>query len=241
MLVWLVLYNRGPQDLKIYFFDVGQGDAIFVETPTGKQLLIDAGRNRKVLSELGGAMSFGDRYIDIFIATHPDSDHIGGLPGVEERYEIGMKLDNNTTRRGQVINFGDGVTLTILFPEGDISTLDDNDASVVAKLSYGEYDFLFTGDSGIRTENILLNSSEDLIDVEILQAGHHGSRTSTSLPFVQAASPEYAVISAGKGNSYGHPHKEVLNTLERVGAEILSTAENGTIKFETDGERLVIK
>lgn len=186
-------------------------------------------------------MPFGDRYIDVVIETHPDLDHAGGLVVVRESYEVGLNLNQNTARRGQVINFGDGVSLAILFPTGDVSRLDPNDGSVVAKLVYGEQSFLLTADAGLRTENILLNLSKSQVDTDVLKAGHHGSRTSTSLPFAQAASPLYAIISAGKDNSYGHPHKEVLNTLEKVGSKVLNTASLGTIKFETDGETLQLK
>ena len=220
---------------------MGQGDAIFFETPDKKQVLIDGGKNRKVLTELGKIMSFDDRYIDVVIETHPDLDHAGGLVAVRESYEVGLNLDQNTARRGQVINFGDGVMLAILFPTGDVSKLDPNDGSVVAKLVYGGHSFLLTADAGLRTENILLNLAKTQVDTDVLKAGHHGSRTSTSLPFAQAASPMYAIISSGKGNSYGHPHKEVLSNLEKVSAEVLNTAEKGTIKFETDGKILELK
>jgi competence protein ComEC len=264
ILVWASLYRQKPGNLKVYFLDVGQGDAIFIETPNKYQVLIDGGRNKKVISELGKIMSFGDRSIDVVIATHPDADHIGGLPEVAERYSVGLFLEPGVdaekalndelhgriankniqtllAKRGQVINFGDGVTLTILFPNADVSNWDTNDASIVAKLTYGEEDFLLTGDAGIKTENILMSLSLELIDVEVLKAGHHGSRTSTSLMFAEAVTPEYAIISAGRDNTYGHPHKEVLNILSRVDSQVLSTAESGTIKFETDGKNLYFK
>ena len=262
LFVWVAVYSDSSRGtLKVYFLDVGQGDAIFIETPNKRQVLIDGGKNKKVVSELGKVMSFGDKTIDIVIATHPDADHIGGLPEVVNRYNVGLFIEpgveekndlNNElhtrlekkvvqtvlARRGQIINFGDGVTLTILFPNEDVSSLDSNDASIVAKLTYGEHDFLLTGDAGIRTENILLNSIPEMLDVEVLKAGYHGSRTSTSLPFATKVSPLYAVISAGKDNSYGHPHEEVIQILESVGAQILNTAESGAVRFETDGKRL---
>ncbi len=260
--VWSVVWQRGAgKTLKVYFLDVGQGDAIFIETPSRHQVLVDGGKNRKVVSELGRIMRFGDKTIDVVMATHPDADHIGGLPEVVDRYEIGLFIEpvveetsdlNNVlhnqlenekvqilpARRGQTISFGDGVTLTILFPDRDVSQFETNDASVVAKLTYGESDFLLTGDAGIKTENILLNLNPIDIDVEVLKAGHHGSRTSTSLPFAEAVTPLYSIISAGKDNTYGHPHQQVLETLREVGSEIVSTIESGTIKFETDGRTL---
>ncbi|OHA91680.1 MAG: hypothetical protein A2758_00860 [Candidatus Zambryskibacteria bacterium RIFCSPHIGHO2_01_FULL_49_18] len=242
ILVWFAIWQRMPgETLRVYFLDVGQGDAIFIDTPAHKQVLIDGGRNRKVLSELGKIMSFGDRYIDVVIETHPDADHAAGLVAVAERYQTGLNVDQRSARRGQTIDFGDGVKLILLFPDRDVSGWDTNDGSVVARLDYGESSFLFTGDATIKTENILLNLNREILDTDVLKVGHHGSRTSTSLMFAEAVTPEFAVISAGKDNTYGHPHKEVLNILNRVGSKIFSTAEKGTIKFETDGEMIGIK
>jgi len=240
--VWIAVYARTPsKSLRVYFLDVGQGDAIFIETPSKKQVLIDGGKNKKILSLLGRYMPFGDRSIDIVIGTHPDLDHVGGLIPVRERYKIGLELDQITARRGQVIDFGDGSKLIILFPNQDVSNWETNDGSVVAKLEYSNSSFLFTGDATIKTENILINLNKGVLDSDVLKAGHHGSRTSTSLDFAESVSPEYAIISAGLNNSYGHPHQEALNILEKVAAKVLSTAELGTIKFQTDGEKLEIK
>lgn len=242
VLVWTVVWGRQPRDtLRVYFLDVGQGDSILIDTPSRKQVLIDGGRNRKVLSELGKILPFNDKFIDIVIETHPDADHAGGLVAVYERYDVGLGLDQNTSKRGQIIDFGDGTMLTILFPDRDISKWEENDASVVARLDYGEASFLFTGDAGIKTENILMADGSRALDVDVLKAGHHGSRTSTSLTFAEIVSPEFSIISAGRDNTYGHPHKEVINILAAVGSKILSTAEEGTIKFETDGKYLRAK
>jgi competence protein ComEC len=263
--VWMLVWQRSPNEiLKVYFFDVGQGDAILIESPTHGRVLVDGGRNRQIVTELGKTLSFGDRRIDAVIATHPDADHIGGLPEVLGRYQVGLiispgvesdneiddelrkraeekKIQTLTARRGQVLNFGDGVILTILFPDRDVSDWETNDASIVAKLVYGQSSFLLTGDAPIGTENILMNLDKKILDVDVLKAGHHGSRTSTGLTFAEAVSPDYAVVSAGRDNTYGHPHQEVLDILERVGAKTDNTAEKGTIKFETDGEKLEIK
>lgn len=263
--VWLAIYQRRPSEiLSVYFFDIGQGDAIFIDTPRHAHILLDGGPNRKVLSELGQVMPFGDNRIDVMIESHPDRDHIGGLPEIVSRYDVGMFLEpgvesDNTiddelkkrikekkipdilARRGMVINFGDGVKLQILFPNQDVSRWETNDASIVAKLVYGDRSFLLTGDSPIKTENILLKLNSVILDSDVLKAGHHGSRTSTSLAYAEAISPDYTVISAGKDNSYGHPHKEVLDILASVGAKIVSTIDSGTIKFETDGKTLQLK
>lgn len=263
--VWVAVYARHPSDiLRVYFLDIGQGDAIFIDSPTHGRLLLDGGKNRKVLTELGKLIPFADKRIDVMIESHPDADHIGGLPEVVSRYDVGLFLepgvesDNSIddelhkrieeknipkllAKRGMVVNFGDGVKLQILFPNQNVERWETNDASIVAKLVYGDKSLLLTGDSPIKTENILLKLDPAILDSDVLKAGHHGSRTSTSLSYAQAVSPEYAVISAGKDNTYGHPHKEVLDILQKVGSQIFNTADSGTIKFETNGETLEFK
>jgi competence protein ComEC len=265
LVVWATIIAQEPTDsLKVYFLDVGQGDAILIDSPTHGRVLIDGGRNRKVLSELGAILPFGDRRIDVVIGTHPDADHIGGLSEVISRYQVRAYIHPNVetdksvevelerrvsekkipsifAKRGMVLNFNDGVKLVILFPNRDVSKWDTNDASIVAKLVYKEKSFLFTGDSPIRTENILMKLNSQILKSSVLKAGHHGSRTSTSLTYAETVNPEYVVISAGKDNSYGHPHIEVLNNLSKVGASVLSTIDMGTIKFETNGETLKVK
>src|SRR3990167_576331 len=209
--VWFAVYDRQPGDkLSVYFLNVGQGDAIFIDSPRGGRVLVDGGANRKVLSELGKILPFADKRIDVMVETHPDKDHIGGLPEVVSRYEVGMFLEpgvksENTTddelkkrvgqknipsilaKRGMVINFGDGAKLQILFPlpDQDVSNWETNSASIVAKLVYGDKSFLLTGDSPVRIENVLLNLDQNLLDSDVLKAGHHGSRTSTSLSYAQ--------------------------------------------------------
>jgi len=263
--VWFAVYDRQPGDkLSVYFLDVGQGDAIFIDSPRGGRVLVDGGANRKVLSELGKILPFADKRIDVMIETHPDKDHIGGLPEVVSRYEVGMFIEPGVesensiddelkkrlgeknipkllAKRGMVINFGDGVKLQILFPNQDVTRWETNRASIVAKLIYGDKSFLLTGDSPLQVENILLSLDKNLLDSDVLKAGHHGSRTSTSLTYAEAVSPEYAIISAGLDNTYGHPHKEVLDILAKVGSQILNTADSSTIKFETDGKTLEVK
>ncbi|MDO8589775.1 MAG: ComEC/Rec2 family competence protein [bacterium] len=263
--VWFAVYQRQPSNiLSVYFLDIGQGDAIFIDSPAHGRLLLDGGKNRSVLTELGKILPFADKRIDVMIESHPDADHIGGLPEVVSRYDVGMFLepgvesDNSIddelhrrvdeknipkilARRGMVVNFGDGAKLQILFPNQGVSNWETNRASIVAKLVYGNKSFLLTGDSPIAIENVLINLDQKILDSDVLKAGHHGSRTSTSLVYAQAVSPEYAVISAGKDNTYGHPHKEVLDILQKVGAKVVSTASSGTIKFETDGKNLKSK
>jgi len=271
MSVWFLAAEKRPSDfLHVYFLDIGQGDSIFIDSPTHGRILLDGGRDRRVLTELGKILPYGDRRIDVMIESHPDADHIGGLPEVAAQYKVGAFLepgvesantiDNELhariaaqgipdllARRNMVVDLGDGAKLVILFPNQDVSKWDTNDASIVAKLVYGDQSFLLTGDSTKKAEYMLLGLNKDILDSTVLKAGHHGSRTSMSLPYAEAVSPEYGVISAGKNNEYGHPHKETIDTLKRVGAQIVSTEDTpyttglGTIEFETDGQNLILK
>ncbi|MEK7514543.1 MAG: MBL fold metallo-hydrolase, partial [Patescibacteria group bacterium] len=149
-------------------------------------------------------------------------------------------LESTIARRGMNITLDEGVNFLILFPDRDASRMESNEASIVGRLSYGDSSFLLTGDAPISTEHVLL-SYKDSLGSDVLKAGHHGSRTSTSPAFVNVVSPTYAVISAGKDNSYGHPHKEVLDRLMEAGISILSTIEKGTIIFEVSHTEITPK
>ena len=264
--IWWFAFSVDAEDKKltVAFLDVGQGDAIFIESPTGTQVLIDGGINNGVLRELGEIMSFSDRYIDMVMASHPDMDHIGGLPEVIERFEIGNYVESDVSHdsavyevlhktiedknmiphlvgRGERYDLGGGVLLDILFPDRSVKEVESNMTSIVARLTYGEVSFLLTGDSPITIEKYLLQLDGEALNVDVLKLGHHGSKTSTSEKFLEVTSPEYAIISAGEDNRYGHPHQEVLSMLDRFDIEYLNTAEVGTSIFESDGKELWIK
>ncbi len=264
--VWLTVFReeRG-NELKVAFLDVGQGDAIFIEAPNGNQLLVDGGRGAQVLSSLGAVMAPYDRTIDAILATHPDADHIGGLPSVLERYKVdnifvsGAKSDTAiykalekkigesgarevTARRGMRVHLSRDVYLDILFPDLDVSKFKEtNEASIVGRLVYKNKSFLLTGDSPIKIEQYLISLDNKNLKSNVLKLGHHGSRTSTGETYLGFVSPEYSIISAGCKNSYGHPHKEVLVLLEKFKIPKFSTCDSGTIIFETDGEELNYK
>ncbi|MFA6257068.1 MAG: ComEC/Rec2 family competence protein [Candidatus Paceibacterota bacterium] len=242
--------------------DVGQGDALFIEAPSGAQIMFDMGPARKVLAPLSRVMSPFDRTIDALVITNPDADHIGGGMDILKNYDVNFVFESGTqnssktfrnlkseiqnkkipdilVRKGMRINLGGGAVIDILFPDQDVSSWSTNDGSVVARLSYGETSIMLTGDATSKTEKIILADTQaSEIRSTILKVGHHGSRSSTSYPFVKAVGPVYALISSGKGNTYGHPHQEVLKTLESARVKILRTDQRGTIIVKSDGSML---
>lgn len=252
------------ETVTVSFFDVGQGDAIFIETQNGTQVLIDGGKGRSILRSLGGAMSFFDRNIDVIVATHPDLDHIGGLSEVFPRYSVGMFIESgvrddgvdNThlhtlvkeeglpvtyARRGQYLILDEGVFLEFVFPDRETTYLEANTASIIARLTFGETSFLFTGDAPTGIETYLASTYGTTLHADVLKLGHHGSKTSSSDVFLGYVAPSYAVISAGCDNPYGHPHEEVLEKLARFEIEMIDTCTHGTIVFESDGEFVTLK
>lgn len=244
--------------LTFAMLDVGQGDALFIESPTGTQILVDGGPPRKILNELSRVMSPFDRHIDAIVITNPDADHIGGFLDVLKMYEIGTVFETDASsdskiyqnlqieiknksipsvlvRKGMKLDVGGGAVIDVLFPDRDVSAWSSNDGSVVAKLSYGSNSFMLTGDSTTVTEKIILKeNTKEKLNSTILKVGHHGSRTSTSASFTEAVAPTYALISVGKNNKYGHPHRDTFDTLTKFGAKILRTDLLGTIIFSCD-------
>lgn len=259
LFVWSAVFAReGSGTLSVAFLDVGQGDAILIEAPGGARVLIDGGKGAAVLRALGEQLAFGERSLDVIIATHPDLDHIGGLPEVFARYEVGMFIEpcvaddgaDYAALREAVLQEGlepvcagagmalvleEGVRLDLLFPDRDARALEANTASVVARLSYGDTAFLLTGDSPVAIEEYLASMHGDSLASNVLKLGHHGSKTSTSELWLKAVQPERAVISVGCDNTYGHPHKEVLDRLKAAKITTYETCKEGTIVFGSDG------
>lgn len=262
--IWYLALQATSSQLTVAFLDIGQGDAIYIEGPNGNQILIDGGADTKVLARLGEVMPLGDRSIDVVIGTHPDKDHIGGLPDVLKRYyvsyvfEPGMANDTAAwdaflqaiadehaghiiARRGMEIDLGQGVMLSILFPDKQIAGKETNAASIVAKLSYGAVGVMLTGDAPQSVEDHLVTLDGGNLKSDILKAGHHGSKTSSAPQFLDAVRPAYGIISAGKGNPYGHPHKEVVSALTERNVRTLSTIDRGTIIFTSDGTAVALQ
>lgn len=253
-----------PELLCVVFLDVGQGDSIFIQSPSGVQLIIDGGPDDSLTSELSAVMDYFDRDIDYLLITHPDSDHVSGFVSVLTRYQVDRVIrtenesDTATWRsletaiaeeqaevsyasRGQQYDLGGGVVLEILFPDVDTTEMESNMASIVARLSYGDTSFMLTGDAPKSIEEYLVLIEGEHLKSDVLKAGHHGSRTSTSELFLEHVEPEYAVISAGKDNSYGHPHVEVTDLLFNADIKAFNTGEQGRVIFTSDGMEVMPK
>ncbi|OGJ01307.1 hypothetical protein A3I95_02305 [Candidatus Nomurabacteria bacterium RIFCSPLOWO2_02_FULL_44_12] len=256
---WRGFHNQG---LTFAMLDIGQGDALFIESPSGTQVLVDAGPPRKILGGLKRVMSPFDKSIDALIMTNPDQDHIGGFSDVLEVYQVGSFFEPGTindsktfqnlkyeiknkeipdilAKRGMRLNLGGGAVIDILFPDRDVFDWASNDGSIVAKLTYGDTSVMLTGDATVNTEKIILGEySPEALQSTILKVGHHGSHTSTSEEFVKVVTPEYALISNGRNNKYGHPHQETLDTLGSFGTQIFRTDILGTIIMQSDGKNV---
>lgn len=262
--VWAIVIRADRHgELTVAFLDVGQGDAIYIETPHGNQILIDGGSGAQVLRALGKVMPFYDRSLNLILATHPDQDHIGGFSDVMKSIKVdGVITTENSSatsaykgfeeaifsehperilaRAGERIILDNNIVLEILFPDRNAKGWETNTGSIVARLSYGKESFLFTGDSPIAIEQYLVGKKGGSLHSTVLKLGHHGSRTSSSKIFLSAVNPTYAIISAGKDNKYGHPHKEILDLLNKLAIPFLSTIEKGSIIFKTDGRTLEV-
>lgn len=261
--LFIIVRSGHSSDLRVSFLDIGQGDAILIQTPSGHDVLIDGGPSDSVLARLDKQMHFFDHHIDMIISTHDDADHMTGLIPVLAKYDVDQIIRSSvrgTTElvhvfassseeenalmhageKGGVIDFGDGVVMRILYPMPNTSpNTDTNDASVCVVITYGEHSFLLTGDLPSTYEPRLIGGDLPR-HVTVFKAGHHGSKTSSGETLLSYIRPEYAVISAGENNRYGHPHEETLGRLATYAKETLSTIASGTIMFETDGKLLTV-
>lgn len=247
--------------LQISFLDVGQGDAIWIQAPNGRELLIDSGPDQSVIDRLGETKNFFDRTIDMILATHSDADHIGGFPYVLDRFKVetvieseissptlidrtfGQKVINErsntlTARSGEriILDKKHGVVIDVLFPDQNPNGWETNEASIVVKVAYGDTSFLLTGDSPSDVENHLVTTYGSQLKSDVLKLGHHGSKTSSSDNFLQMVRPTTTIVSAGLGNKYGHPAPEVIERVESINAQILETSQLGTINCRSDGK-----
>lgn len=250
-------------EMAIHYIDVGQGDAALLQTPAGN-VLIDCGSKEYGNDVVEYLKAQGVETLEYAIFTHPHEDHMGCAAYVLSNIEVKNVIMND--RLSTTNYFEEALDVieqkninTILAVPGDIYTVgalqlrilgpysekfsnqDTNNSSVIIHATYGNRAFLFTGDAEELGEEELLEHHGNELKCDIFSAGHHGSRTSNSLALLQAASPEYVVISVGDGNSYGHPHEEALDVFTRVGTTVLRTDKLGSIVFVTDGEALTRK
>jgi len=237
--------------LTIHFIDVGQGDSILIDLDD-IEILIDGGEKNTGVADY--IHPYIDGALEAMVATHPHADHIGGLLEVLQKYDVKdiwlngdtystktytdfMNLVNaeNATiheaERGQAMQVGT-LNFNILNPIKPLGK-DTNNNSIVLSLSYGDMDFLFEGDAQREAESSMINL---VSDIEILKVGHHGSRTSSSPEFLNRIKPDVAIYSCRVGNSYGHPHEETIDALNKVGAKVYGTDTSGTIRITTEGK-----
>lgn len=251
--------NIFPEQLKVHFIDVGQGDSILIDFGQ-TEILIDGGdRNPGIVNYLN---SYVDDDLEVLVATHPHADHIGGLIAVLQSFnvlEIWVNGDSSTSktysdfmnavnsegaiifeaRLHNTITAGE-LSLFVHNPSRLEGTTNNN--SIVLSLAFGEIKFWFAGDAEVEAEGaMMMLSSVQLPDIDILKVGHHGSRTASSSDFLSIIQPEVAIYMAGIDNSYGHPHEETITTLNDIGAEIYGTDVNGTIVVTTNGETYLIR
>ncbi|NLX93247.1 MAG: MBL fold metallo-hydrolase [Clostridiales bacterium] len=252
--------SRSP--ISVHFIDVGQGDCILIKT-LHASALVDAGDRGKGEAVVQYLRNQNIEKLDYVFITHPDSDHIGGMPEVLENFKVSkfimpaIKKENmpttkifekllNTIRNKQidaetavpqdVFNLGDA-TLTVLAPISSTSKL--NNMSIVLRVVMGKNSFLLTGDAEIEEEMDMIKSGYPL-QSDVLKAGHHGSKNSSGKDFLRAVRPKTVIVSCGRDNSYGHPSTEALERFSQVGAEVFRTDRHGSIVIGSDGENISI-
>jgi competence protein ComEC len=260
VVVWIFVFveNSKKEILEIDFFDVGQGDGIFIEIGDGKQMLVDGGPSNMILEKLGKEMRFYDRYIDLIVLTHPEYDHINGLIEVIRRYNIGAIIATGVVREtnaykewvkiieqknipiyiaqlGGQIDFGNNIKMDILYPFESLvgqEVSNTNNSSIVGKLVYKDFELLLTGDIEKSVERKLINSNINL-QADVLKVPHHGSKSSSTEEFLKAVDSVLNIIQAGKDNKYGHPHEEVL---ARMAKDVFVTGKDGDLEVFSNGK-----
>lgn len=250
--------------LKVDFLDIGQGDAIYIETPSGHQMIIDGGPRDNLTKVLSEVMPFGDKSVDVIVITNPDADHISGFISLLKQYDIGSVIEPGTlsesktykelvslikkescphliARKGMyiILDKENQIYFEILFPDQNVLKWKRNDGSIVGRIVYGETSIMMMGDATIRTEGIILfNNDKSKLKSTVLKIGHHGSKTSSGIDWLGVIDPSLAIISAGKNNRYGHPHQEVLRRLIDLSIPHLGTYKEGTVHIVSDGKTI---
>ena len=262
-------WSTTHRPLRIWFFDVGQGDSTLVQFPSGENVLVDAGTNLPSMGKMvvvPQLKALGVNALDYVVATHPDSDHTGGIPDVlrQEKVnyfvepdedggsdEIMQEIHGLCTAKaitefqpsdGDLEKLSDKCSLSVLNPPREANArlpLKDNNRAVVLKINYGDFSAMLMADAEAPVEQRLLG--EGITHCNILKVGHHGSKTSSTPQFLNTVHPDYAVISCGLNNRFGHPNKDVLTRIQQTGARICRTDMDGAILVESDGTGYTIK
>jgi len=245
---------------EFHFIDVGQGDSTLIILPNNKTMLIDGGKSKYGYTIVNYIKKLNIKKIDYLIMTHPDADHIGGINTIINNFDIGniymtdtisttktfedlllniesKNLGFTTLKADDEIVLGDDFNVTVVSPVKKYE--DTNEMSIVVKIIYKNNSFLLMGDAGDKAEQDILNSNTN-ITANLIKIGHHGSKYSSSSNFIQKVNPQYAIISVGKDNQYGHPSIEVLNILERFKVKIYRTDLQGDIIAISNGNTIEI-
>ncbi len=255
ILIWSSAFRLPDKKLHIKVLDVGQGDSIFIRTPSGYKILIDGGPDNKIVGLLGESLPLWDKTLDLVVLTHPQADHMTGLIEVAKRYQIKTLWTSYSVNNTQVykewekvvserhlhqvhvwagdkIIFPDGVDLNVIWPRSVQPYTDLNTTAIVIKLDYKNFDGLLTSDADEQVQPYTSSTSH----VEFLKVPHHGSKTAIDENYLAKLSPDISVISVGAHNRYGHPNPELVKLLDSARTKVYRTDQNGTVEIVSDGE-----
>lgn len=264
-ILFLLILSERPNfagaQLKIYFFDVGQGDSILIRATTGENILLDGGPDKKVLKKIGQVLPFWDRHLDYLILSHPHDDHLIGLIELGRRYQVGalvrtsaqadtaadnllselLKGRETIISEPQKIVLRNGCYFDFLYPRSSIiSDSDLNNTSLVFKFVCGSFKILFTGDAGQAVEQTLIKDGVDL-ETDIIKIAHHGSDTASSQEFLNQSGAETAIISVGENNKFKHPATRIIDRLKGLNFVIYRTDKDGDIEISANNSQYLIK
>ena len=260
----LIFQNQNSGKFRIIACDIGQGDGMLLISPSGKQVVVDGGPGTKIVDCLGQKMPFWDRTLEMVVLTHPEKDHLEGLLEVLVRYEVKMIVTSGVVNDTELFNAWqealkkegakvhtakagdklviDSLTMDILWPTAEKLALwkltapsEINESSIVSRVTFGQFCAYLTGDIPKEIFQTLINKP-----CQVLKISHHGSKTGTNQDIIESVDPKVAIIQVGK-NSFGHPHKEVIDLLESKVVEIYRNDSNGIIEMSTDGKSFKVR